>query len=301
MALLTVFTPTYNRAQTLPRLYASLVHQSDHAFEWVIVDDGSTDSTRELVRAWIQDGHIDIRYHYQSNRGKSSAHNVGVQMARGDLFTCVDSDDYLTTNAVELIHAGWARRAHHVGLLAFKQRTDGQPVTRFERAVATATLFDLYHSYRLRGDAMLIFSTAVLSQFAFPAFPGERFVPEAYLYDLVDTRGPLLVLPSYLYCCEYLTDGYTRNMARTLAANPRGCLAYLRNRLAVDRTIRQRLGDTIRYSAIALSSRDARPVRGAPFPLLAALTLPLGYLLYARRYRPYSQSAAQTSDDGADE
>ena len=105
--LLTVCTPTYNRAHTLPRLYESLVRQTSQDFEWLVVDDGSTDNTRELVDGWVAEGRIRIRYVYKENGGKPSAHNLGVRLAAGELFFCVDSDDYLTDNAVELILSAW--------------------------------------------------------------------------------------------------------------------------------------------------------------------------------------------------
>ena len=116
--LLTVCTPTYNRAHTLPRLYESLVRQTSQDFEWLVVDDGSTDNTRELVDGWVAEGRIRIRYVYKENGGKPSAHNLGVRMAAGELFFCVDSDDYLTDNAVEVIRNNSEKLTYkNVGML----------------------------------------------------------------------------------------------------------------------------------------------------------------------------------------
>lgn len=101
MNLLTIFTPSYNRAYILPKLYESLKRQTDKRFEWVIVDDGSVDDTESLVNGWINESLININYQKQQNQGKHIAINTGVEMANGELFFIVDSDDQLTLNAVE--------------------------------------------------------------------------------------------------------------------------------------------------------------------------------------------------------
>ena len=97
--LLTVFTPTYNRAHTLPRTYASLKNQDSFCFEWLIIDDGSTDNTRELVESWIAENKIPIRYHYQENQGMHGAHNTAYRLINTELNTCIDSDDYMPDDA----------------------------------------------------------------------------------------------------------------------------------------------------------------------------------------------------------
>src|SRR5699024_7599204 len=104
---LTIFTPTYNRAYILPKLYNSLVEQSNKDFVWLIVDDGSTDNTKKLVFTWIRENKISIKYYYQKNQGKSIAHNKGVKETDTELFSCVDSDDYLTKDCVEVVMNTW--------------------------------------------------------------------------------------------------------------------------------------------------------------------------------------------------
>ena len=114
---ITIFTPTYNRAHRLPVLYQSLCKQTSREFEWVVVDDGSTDDTKSLINGWIKEGKINIRYFWQENAGKAQAHNLGVEMAEKNLFTCVDSDDLLVTNAVERISKVWNECLNKIGIL----------------------------------------------------------------------------------------------------------------------------------------------------------------------------------------
>lgn len=127
--LLTIFTPTYNRAHTLSRLYDSLCKEKAQNFIWLVVDDGSTDNTMTLINKWKDENRIPIKYHYQTNQGKPSAHNYGVRNATTDLFVCVDSDDWLKQNATERIEEAWNDKKNDsniIGLLAKKGGTKGK-------------------------------------------------------------------------------------------------------------------------------------------------------------------------------
>lgn len=280
MKKITVFTPTYNRAYTLPKLYESLVGQTCNDFEWLIVDDGSTDNTHELVESWTAEKKIDIRYFKQENSGKSSAHNKGAQLTQTPLFTCVDSDDYLTDDAIEKILLKWNEATDkNIGILVFRQ------TTQMKKQAGEATLNDAYNKFELSGDTFLIFRTDVVKRFFFPEFEGERFVPEGYLYDLIDTCGTLLILPERLYRGDYLEDGYTKNMAKLLKNNPNGYMAFIEQRLKFDKTFKARCLDTIRYLAMAMVIKRKKKISGAVYPAAAFFMYPFGYIFFCRRYK----------------
>lgn len=299
--LLTVFTPTYNRAHTLPKLYESLTRQSSRDFEWLIVDDGSTDNTRELVNGWIAEGKLDLRYVYKENGGKPSAHNLGVKEARGELFICVDSDDHLVDGAVStVINACESKTDNTVGLIAYKALADGTGVTDIKNENITAfTLKDGYDRYGLTGDTALVFKVDALRKFEFPTFEGERFVPEGYLYDKIDTLGKLTVVREQIYICEYLDDGYTANMKRILYKNPQGYFAYIENRLKIDRKIKHKFLDSVRYMAMAIAHGRGRKIRDAVYPLFALMAYIPGWLLYVRDFKRYKdESENQCNNSG---
>ena len=107
MKTLTVFTPAYNRASTIGRTYESLLRQTCKDFEWLVVDDGSTDNTRELVEGWASEGKIPIHYVYQKNQGMHGAHNTAYENIETELNVCLDSDDYMPDDAVEIIVSLW--------------------------------------------------------------------------------------------------------------------------------------------------------------------------------------------------
>lgn len=283
--LLTIFTPTYNRANTLVRLYDSLLAQTSDDFIWLIVDDGSTDNTEEIVKSWIVDNIIKIQYFKQSNQGKSMAHNKGVDLTKTELFVCVDSDDYLDVNAVEDIILKWKdAKKNNTGVLAFKC-TEKDRVTSIKTKINESTLKDAYDIYGLKGDTMLVFKTSIINKYSFPHFENEKFVPEAYLYDLIDQEGKLLILQKYLYVCEYLEDGYTNNMARLLKNNPKGYFAYIKQRIQIDSKLKYKFFDYIRYVAMTKCVNYESVWNNKQDLIIKCLAYPFGILLYLKKFK----------------
>lgn len=284
--IITIFTPSYNRAKTLPRLYHSLLQQTNQDFCWQIVDDGSIDETEILVQTWINEKKIPIRYFKQKNCGKPMAHNKGVELTETELFVCVDSDDYLAENAIEEVIQCWkSAKKNDVGILAFKATID-KPLTRIQNGGngKRTTLKNAYDHLGLVGDTMLVFRTEIIKKYKFPYFNGEKFVPEGYLYDQIDQEGQLILLEKPLYICEYLEDGYTNNMAKLLKNNPKGYFTFLRQRLSIDKTPREKFLDSIRYVAMA-KAHNMPIIKNAVYPMYAFLAYPAGLLLYHKKYR----------------
>ena len=147
MATLTVFTPAYNRAHTIGRTYASMCRQTCKDFEWLIIDDGSSDNTRELVEGWIAEGKVPIRYIYQQNQGMHGAHNTAYRNIDTPLNTCIDSDDYMPYDAVEKILKCWQEKGSDkvAGLVGLDVTEDGQVIgTGFPDNMPTTTLQGFY-------------------------------------------------------------------------------------------------------------------------------------------------------------
>ena len=230
---LTVFTPTYNRAHTLPVLYESLKRQTSKDFVWLIVDDGSTDTTEELVSGWIKENIVQIVYEKQENGGKMKAHNRGAELCDTELFVCVDSDDFLTGNAVSAIIEKWKvtpNKESLSGIIAYRaiknQEGEFKVVCRFPY-LNDAKLYLLYRD-GFNGDTTIIFRTEILKQFPFPIFEGEKFIPETIMYNQMDRRYNWTLMDEALTLCEYMPDGYTQNSKNLYNKNPKG-LAYLCN------------------------------------------------------------------------
>ena len=232
MKFLTIFTPTYNRAYTLHKLYESLLRQTDRDFEWLIVDDGSTDQTKERVEQWISQRQITIRYYYQENAGKMRAHNKGAVLADSELFVCIDSDDFLTDDAVASIRTCWTQdKGKYGGIIGrrlFINKDKPLSITQF-CASGHCTLHGLY-DLGFKGDTTLVFRTEVLRKYPFPEIEGEKFITEAVAYDMIDLEYEYLLLDQGLTICEYMPDGYTANAAKAKLQYPKGWAMFFNQR-----------------------------------------------------------------------
>ena len=243
--MITVFTPTYNRAKLLPDLYDSLKRQTCKDFEWVIVDDGSTDDTESLVKQWIPQADFSICYTKKENGGKQRAVNLGVQKAKGEYFFIVDSDDVLTDNAVEtaLKWFGTIKDENGFGGIGGqKGYKNGKAIgDSFDGLYLDATTLERA-KYRINGDKAEIFYTDVLKKFPFPEFEGEKFVPEALVYNRIAQAGyKLRWFNEVVYLAEYLPDGYSANVDRLLISNWKGYSLYVKELMQSDAPLKAKI------------------------------------------------------------
>lgn len=284
---ITVFTPTYNRAYILPCLYKSLCNQSNKNFEWLIVDDGSTDDTESLVKDFIEQDIISIRYYKQENKGKSQAHNLGVKLAYGELFTCVDSDDYLEHNAIDIIIKSWSEKTKNcIGIVAKRKKNNGEDITKSK--ILDGTYFNLRNSYehkKIMGDTFLIFEISEIRKYCFPQIRNEKFVPEAYIYDRISTDGDFLMLQQSLYVCDYLLDGYTQNMSKLIANNPYGYREFLKYRITNPINTKEKILNIVKYQSISFVIGEGFLYLKCKF--LCFITILPGWLLYLKRFKKY--------------
>lgn len=286
---LTVFTPTYNRAYTLHLCYESLKRQTCRDFVWLIIDDGSTDGTRELVAGWIAESDFEIRYHYQANQGMHGAHNAAYERIDTELNVCIDSDDYMADDAVALIIDFWAKHGsdRYAGIVGLDATPGGELIgTAMPDDVQSSTLSDLYAKWQVRGDKKLVYRTAVTSAVPpYPVFPGEKYCPLSYKYVLIDQMHPLLIMNEVLCHVEYMPDGSTMNMMRQYKNNPRGFAFFRKAAMQYAPTYRERLREAIHYVSSSLIAGNRSFLRESPRFWTTMLALPLGMLLrlYIRR------------------
>lgn len=223
----TVFTPTYNRADLLNDLYSSLLNQTFSDFEWIIVDDGSIDNTKETVYRFIQEKKIKIKYHKVVNGGKHRAINIGLDLSCGKVFAIVDSDDKLTDNAIEKINSYFREIEHSnkkfCGVSANKGFNENEMIgTTFTERYVDAKSNER-GKYNISGDKFEVYYTAILKKYKFPTFDGENFLSEIIVWNRLAKDGYLLRwFNDTIYICEYLDDGLTSNNLKILAKNPQG-------------------------------------------------------------------------------
>lgn len=230
----TVFTPTYNRAYILGDLYHSLQRQTCMDFEWLIVDDGSADDTKALVASWQgEENPFPIRYVYQENGGKCRAINRGLKEADGRLFFTVDSDDYLTDDAIEKV-IRWdgelPQDGHFCGYVGNRGITPTQTPNRlFPGGYLDGTALDRYD--QVDGERAFVFYTEVHRKYLYPEFPGEKFLTEAVTWDLMAHDGyKMRFYNDIIWIWEYKDDGLTRAGYRVFLENPQGTGLFFRQK-----------------------------------------------------------------------
>lgn len=280
--MITIFTPTYNRGNLLNRIYESLKAQTVQDFEWLIVDDGSSDNTEEIVNSWICEQAINIRYIRKKNGGKHTAFNMGVQNAEGELFFCVDSDDFVPENCVENILKAWngTNVGCVAGIIGMKTDTDGKFLCGFfPKAITTSTMYDLAQKHQCYGEKSLIYKTEILKKVPYPEIEGEKFVTECVVYDRIDQEYTMLLLKEVLTICEYQPDGLTGTIFSTMLKNPTGYKIYYKQRIDMAITLKERIGYIIRYNAFDILSGDTNYDYCGKHKLLTMALRPMGWLL----------------------
>ncbi|KIL35396.1 beta-glycosyltransferase [Cohnella kolymensis] len=282
--MLTVFTPTYNRAYTLHLSYESLKRQTCEDFIWLIIDDGSTDNTKELVDGWIAEGEVSIRYHYQENQGMHGAHNTAYELIDTELNVCIDSDDYMTDDAVDKITTFWKQHGSDewAGIVGLDATPDGRVIgTRMPDNLQSSTLSGLYGKHNVKGDKKLVYRSELTRQVPpYPIFPGEKYCPLSYKYILIDQKYPLLVINEILCFVEYLEDGSSRNIIKQYKRNPRGFLFFRKIAMKYAPSLKSRFRESIHFVSSSLMIRNFKFLFESPCKWITLLATPFGILLF---------------------
>lgn len=256
--LITIFTPTYNRAHTLPQLYESLCRQTCKDFIWSIVDDGSSDNTEDVIRQWTAESRVEIRYTKQPNGGKMRAHNLGARICTTTLFVCVDSDDFVPDTFVEQVKRYWPQIQSDdkmAGIIAYKSIKGGDGEYRVRchfPFTGKSTQRNLYQG-GFSGDLTLVFKTEILKRFPFLEVEGEKFSTEDFAYDQIDQAYEYILVDEAWTLCEYMPDGYSQAERLLYAKNPKGWALFFNQKAQFTHTYfsKKKMGYGILYMIFA--------------------------------------------------
>ena len=281
--LLTVFTPAYNRAHTLPRTYESLKNQTCKDFIWLVIDDGSKDGTKELVSSWINDeSTFEIQYIYKENGGMHTAHNTAYENIRTELNVCIDSDDMMPSNAVELILNKWdeVKNKGYAGLIGLDSDLNGNIIGKgFPEGLTETTLCGYYASGG-QGDKKLVYRTDVINQYPpYPEFEGEKYVALGCKYRLIDQDYKLAVLDEVLVNVDYQSDGSGATMLKQYLKYPKGFAFWRKICMKYPESYKRLPIDCMHYVSSSLISGNRNYIRESPRKLLTVLMIPAGYML----------------------
>ena len=232
---LSILTATYNRAKYLERIYKS-IHQnqlsSNIEAEWIIIDDGSTDDTKEVVENFVSENKVIIKYIFQKNSGKMAAINRGMKEVTGELIVDCDSDDFFAEDAFRVIEKNAFNLLKNEKLYALcflKQDFLGNiSGKKFDINYMESTMFDLYFKQDIEGEKILVFNTKIRKKFKHELEENEKFITEARMYHKMDENYNILCINEVIEIGDYIFDGYTMNIFQTFKKSPNGYYKYFK-------------------------------------------------------------------------
>lgn len=284
---LTVFTPTYNRANTLYGTYESLRRQDSKDFIWLIIDDGSTDDTKKHVEKWQKRNNgFEIKYIYKENGGMHTAHNTAYEHINTELNICIDSDDRLADGAITKILTFWNSIKKEgtkdiAGIIGLDADSFGNIIGKsFPESLRYTTLSGYYASGG-KGDKKLVYRTDIMKAMPpYPVFPGEKYNSLGYKYLMCDQKYRLAILKDVLCIVDYQTDGSTASMFRQYLANPKGFAFTRKMDMEYYPLSRKRLLMTgIHYCSSSIIARNKLFIRESPKKILTVFCIPFGIIL----------------------
>lgn len=286
MVDITVFTPAYNRANLLPRLYESLKRQTSKNFMWIVVDDGSTDNTKELVQKWIdKTNEFEIKYIYKENGGLHTAYNEAIAALETELSVCIDSDDYMPDYAIEVITNFWKENGsdEYAGIVAPDSFENGEIIGDPLPDQKSVNLIDLLiGKYNINnGDRKNVIRSDLYKSVApMTIYEGEKNFNPHYMHLQISKNYDFLVLNKSLCVVEYQQDGMTNNMIRQYYSSPNSFAQTRRLYLSFkEASFKFKMRNSIHYISSCLLSKQKRIIKNTPCKGYAIVALPFGFML----------------------
>lgn len=283
MKTITVFTPTYNRAHLLPRLYESLCRQTSKDFIWLVIDDGSSDGTADLVQSWIKEGKIEIQYHFKKNGGMHTGHNAAYRLIETELNVCIDSDDYMPDGAIEKILNAWNSaidKTKIAGIIGLDADQKGNLIgTSIPENLSKGSLDELYKKHGVKGDKKIVLRTDVVRKYpAYPEFEGEKLVPLGILYMMIG-KDYDFIYKNEVYCIvEYQAEGSSNTIFRQYKLSARG-FAYARKiHIKYAHNFSDKVKAYLHLISSSIFAKDLSIAFKGVNPLMSLLLFPIGVL-----------------------
>lgn len=281
---LTVFTCTYNRAHTIGRTYESLCRQTCKDFIWLVVDDGSTDNTSELVKQWQKkDNDFEIRYAYKENGGLHTGYNKAIELMGTELCVCIDSDDWMPDDAVDVIIKAWEKADNKdiAGIVGLDYDPENRPIGGLLPTIHQCHIYDLDFRYHHRGDKKIVIRVDLFKQVApQPTYNGEKNFNPMLMISGIDLKYEWLIINENLCFVDYQPDGMANGIFRQYLNSPNSFAALrIENFKFPNTPLIYKIKQYIHLCSSACIANNFSWLRKAPNVIIAYMFLPLGYVL----------------------
>ncbi|MBQ7203720.1 MAG: glycosyltransferase family 2 protein [Eubacterium sp.] len=279
---LTVITATYNRAYCLHQVFESLMRQTSDDFIWLIIDDGSTDNTKELVDGWKNNNKFEILYYYKDNGGMHTARNLAYEKVDTELNVIIDSDDWMTDDAVEKIVSFWDNYGDnkYSGIISNNVSKEGKMIGSALPHIKSCTLTDLFGKYKVSGDKKLIFRSELTKLYPYPEFPGEKFYPPSYKFRLLDLNYEMLIMDEYTCVVDYNDNSMTFDKFAQYQSCSKSFAHYRNEMIRISKSPKFIIKEMIHYIAESKMANNKHFIKNSAKPLVAIMCYPFGCFLY---------------------
>lgn len=283
MNTISVFTPTYNRKNCLKRVYKSLLSQDDKNFDWIIIDDGSTDNTHQLVNKWKSENLLNINYIYQENHGKWYATNKAIEVCKTEYFAFLDSDDYYVDNAISFFRKIIDKYDKPDGVIALRGRNKYDTMSKVKfKNVECYTYYDkISRKYKYYGETCRVYKTSILNKNKYPEI-NSTFIPENVLLGPIDSTNKIVFTSRILSISEYREDGLTLNLSKYLNKNKEALLLSYRQELINKKGLIHQIKVNIVYISFCIKER-VNIFNKQYLTISTFLLFPIGVLYYILR------------------
>lgn len=253
-------------------------------FEWIVVDDGSTDDTENLIQSFLNEGKISIQYIKQKNQGKHIAFNNGVSHAKGDLFFFVDSDDILTIDAIEFLQKEFKKikdNKYYAGISGTRIDKFGNRIGgNINFDVINSNILNLRYKMNIKGDLAEAYKTKILLQYPFPKIKGEKFCPESFIWNQISQKYKLRIFNKGIYICEYLQDGLTAKIVEIRMQSPITSMMYYSQFFKMKIPLIQKMKAALNFWRFSFCSSKSFNYKFQLIGINALIFLPISYLIH---------------------
>ena len=289
--LITVLTATYNRANLLPDLYASLCRQSNQNFDWIIIDDGSNDGTQSIVKKWMAEEHtFTISYHHIPNGGKNRAINYGAKLVQTPFTMIVDSDDFLTDDAIEFLSEKAKEIITHknlAGISGLKGHDENTPLKSIKTNNTPYIIANNLErkQYGLERDACEVYKASILLHHPFDVWKNEKFVPEEIVWNQIALEGySLRWYNKVTYIARYQENGLTKDSFNLIKRNPMGYAMMYKQRITLSKNLKDKFYNACQMIAYCILGKSLHFIyKSNSYKGITTLAIPLGVILSIRR------------------
>lgn len=287
MSLVAVVTPSYNRSELLKNVYKSLTRQTSKNFKWYIIDDGSSDDTKEVCELFIRENKIKIEYLYKQNGGKHTAINRAMEIVKEELVLILDSDDELTIDAIKTIEQDYEsinlnETICGLGYLKLKKGTKENVGKYYTKDENIDTFINERYNNNVYGDKCEVFKTEILKKYPFPEFKGERFLSESVVWCDIALKYKMKFINKGIYLCEYMQGGLSDGVQKTLFKNPKGAAACYLKMTTKPFKFKYKVKYTIAFITYSFAAHISlkKQYKNVNSKLLFFLLVPISFMLY---------------------